>query len=298
MPDKELDAVVAALQQLDPSGERTAAVLRHTFDQLYDGRNTGRYRWDQLHKTEKTHCGTLVEINLHREFEFGDGVTMDYEIAGVDVDCKYSQTVGGWMIPPESMGHLCLVVSAEDQSSTWNLGVVRIEDGILSKGGNRDAKRSITAAGRSSIRWLFQNAALPPNILLQLPRVTVDKMMALPDGQKRIDQVFRVAQGVRIGRGVIATLGQQDDYMKRARGNGGSRTRLQPEGILVLGHFVEHQNIAGRLGVAVPVRGELVAVRVAPASAAGNGVVTISGKLWRMATAKDPVTPAPDCPHA
>src|SRR5256885_8626710 len=105
-------AVAAQLRQLDPDGSRTAQVLRDTLDQLYDGQRTGRYRWDQLYKTEKTHCGTLVEINLHREFEFQDGLKLDYQIAGVDVDCKYSQKNGAWMIPPEARGHLCLVLWA------------------------------------------------------------------------------------------------------------------------------------------------------------------------------------------
>ena len=62
--DAELEAVKAEILKLDPNGIRTAQVLRDTFDQLYDGQRTGRYRVDQLHKTEKTHCGTLVEINL------------------------------------------------------------------------------------------------------------------------------------------------------------------------------------------------------------------------------------------
>jgi hypothetical protein len=30
----------------------------------WDGQHNGRYRWEQLHKTEKTHAGTLVEIAL------------------------------------------------------------------------------------------------------------------------------------------------------------------------------------------------------------------------------------------
>lgn len=98
--DHELHKVVQEVRTLDPDGERTATVLRNTLDQLYDGQHTGRYRWDQLYKTEKTHCGTLVEINLQREFDYADGTDMDYQIAGVDVDCKYSQSMGGWMIPP------------------------------------------------------------------------------------------------------------------------------------------------------------------------------------------------------
>ena len=272
-------------------------VLRHTLDQLYDGQHTGRYRWDQLHKTEKTHCGTLVEINLHRELEFEDGVAMDYQIAGVDVDCKYSQTIGGWMIPPESMGHLCLLISAEDHQSKWNLGLVRIEEGILSHGNNRDAKKSITAAGRNNIRWIFRDAALPPNILLELPRQTVDRIMALGSGQQRVNEIFRVAQQKRIGRGVVATLGQQDDYMKRVRGNGGSRSRLKREGIIILGGYEDHRSIADGLDVPIPQQGEFVSVRVAPAAQHSAGVVTLEGSLWRVARKSDPVVAAPNCPH-
>ena len=121
--------VAAALRGFDPDGSRTARVLRNTFDQLYDGKRTGRYRWDQLYKTEKTHCGTLVEINLQREFNFSDGQALDYGIGGADVDCKYSQRIGGWMIPPEARDHLCLLVSAEDtprRCGAWALFVLRL----------------------------------------------------------------------------------------------------------------------------------------------------------------------------
>ena len=260
--DRELATVVAKMRELDPDGARTATVLRATFDQLYDGLHTGRYRWDQLHKTEKTHCGTLVEINLCREFRFDDGTVMDYQIAEIEVDCKYSQSIGGWMIPPESMGHLCLLASADDGEATWSLGVVRIEEAILTQGGNRDKKRTIAAAGRGRIAWIFENAALPPNILLQLPRTTVNRIMALSSGQQRVAEIFRIAKKKRISRGVIATLGQQDDYMKRVRGNGGARSLLSSEGIIILGHFAGHQRIAAALGVPVPQRGELVSVRI------------------------------------
>jgi hypothetical protein len=79
--DPELDAVQAELYRLDPSGDQVAAVLRDTLDQLYDGQHTGRWSYEQLRKTEKTHMGTLVEINLHRQFGFEDGDVTDYRIA-------------------------------------------------------------------------------------------------------------------------------------------------------------------------------------------------------------------------
>jgi len=84
---------------------------------LLDGQHTGRYRWDQLYKTEKTHFGTLVEINLQREFGFADGVAMDFAICGIDVDCKYSQDRGEWMIPPEALGQIILGLWAGTRQS-------------------------------------------------------------------------------------------------------------------------------------------------------------------------------------
>lgn len=295
--DTDLDAVAAEIRRLDSTGEQIARVLRNTLDQLYDGAHTGRYRWDQLHKTEKTHFGTLVEINLHRKFKFKDGLAMDYCIAGIDVDCKYSQSLGGWMIPPESVGHLCLLVWADDQQGVWSLGIVRIENAILTHSGNRDAKKTIAAAGRKKIVWIFDQQPFPPNLLLQLDPSQVQAILALPNGQQRVDQIFRVAQRTIIGRAVIATLAQQDDYMKRVRGNGGSRSRLQPEGIIILGHYKEHQQIARDLEIPVPTGGELVSVRVTPASLPGKGIASIDQGLWRVATDSDPITVAPICPH-
>jgi hypothetical protein len=119
-PDAELQAVAEYLLSNDPAGVRTAKVLRRTFDMLLDGQHTGRYRWDQLYKTEKTHFGTLVEINLQREFGFADGQSMDFAIEGVDVDCKYAQSIGEWMIPRRRWG-----------TSSWGCGRVTSRAGGL-----------------------------------------------------------------------------------------------------------------------------------------------------------------------
>lgn len=174
---------------------------------------------------------------------------------------------------------------------------MRITDDILSRGGNRDRKRSITAAGKSAIYWIYDNQRLTPNVLLHLDRATVDRIMQMTSGQQRINEIFRVAQGRIIGRGVVATLGQQDDYMKRIRGNGGSRSQQRAEGIVILGHFAAHRRIARKLNIPVPNRGELVSVRLATAQQAGPGVAWIDKGFWRVALDGDPVTEAPNCPH-
>lgn len=294
--DGELEAVCAEIIRLDPNGDGTAKVLRQTLDQLYDGQRTGRYRWDQLYKTEKTHCGTLVEINLQREFKFQDGTKLDYQIAGADLDCKYSQTLYSWMIPPEAHGHLCLVVWADDEKSIWSMGVVRADPDHLNSGSNRDNKATLNSAGRAAISWLFRNAPLSPNVLLHLDRAIVEQIMSMKSGNNRINELFRQTLGMRVGRGVIATVAQQVDYMRRIRENGGARTPLQSEGIVVLGQYLSHRAIARALDAPEPGPGESVPLRLVPAAAHEPHTAEIAGQSWRIAKTEDPVVSAPKLP--
>ena len=311
IPDSDLalHTVSDQILRIDPTGERIGTVLRETIDQLYDGQRTGRYRWEQLLKTEKTHCGTLVEINLHRAFNFADGTKLDYKIAGNEVDCKYSQKLGGWMIPPEAHGELCLLVWASDELSKWNIGIVRAHPHFLG-GKNRDGKSTLNQEGRLAIHWLYlphmyntnaqlsklQHLELQPNILLQLPENTVNGIMQLKHGTQRLNQLFRAAMEQRVARGVVATVAQQEDYMKRVRENGGSRGALRPEGRIILGQIKSHTAIAKALGVPIPGTGESVSVRVSPSVKNATGSVLIENKYWRKATIGDPVVNAPRLP--
>jgi Restriction endonuclease NaeI len=296
--DEEMLAVAAWLRSKDPDGSRVARVLRDTLDQLYDGQRTGRYRPDQLMKTEKTHCGTLVEINLQREFVFDDGALLDYKIEGIEVDCKHSGSEFGWMIPPEAIDQICLVVWADDMKSQWSLGLVRMTQSILRGGENRDKKTSISEPGRSAIHWLHKRAELPPNVLLHQPQEVIDKIFSHKNGTKRLDELFRLVQQQRIGRGTVATVAQQADYMRRVRANGGSRTPLQSEGIVIFGQYKSHADIALALGIPVPRSGESVSCRLTscdPGSVAASALV--DGSWWRTATPGDAATSAPTLPR-
>ena len=300
-PDAEMDTVEAELYRLDPTGDQVATVLRDTLDQLYDGQHTGRWNYDQLHKTEKTHMGTLVEINLHRQFGFGDGDATDYRIAGIEVDCKYSMTYGGWELPPEAIGHLCLLITANDAMSTWSAGLVRVCEEYLRDRRNRDSKRQLTAAARSHIGQMWnQHGHLAENIFLRMdPRdreriFNATARRGTQHGQAKTNELFRAVQRRIIRRAEVATVAQQDDFMKRARGNGGARTALQAEGILVLGHQDKDPLVAEALGLPVPHKGEFVSARVVPAhDDRDDPVAVIGGKPWALARPGDPQTPAP-----
>jgi hypothetical protein len=300
--DAELRAVAEELTERDPAGTKIARVLRRTYDMLLDGQHTGRYRWDQLFKTEKTHFGMLVEINLQREFGFADGQAMDFAIRGVDVDCKFSQTPADWMIPPEAAGQLVLGLWASDDQGLWSLGLIRAATEVLTSAtGNRDRKRWLSPLGKAAVTWLYKNKPLPENALLRIPPPEAERVLTCSEhGARRVDMLFRLAQQRIISRTVVATVAQQEDYMKRIRGNGGSRSRLRPEGIVIFGHYDSHRGVAEQLRLPVPApgSGESVSVRVARRRPHHEGLpfVTLVGERWVVALAGDPVEAAPLLP--
>lgn len=300
--DAGLRAVAEELIESDPAGVRIGWVLRRTYDMLLDGQHTGRYRWDQLFKTEKTHFGTLVEINLQRAFGFADGTAMDFAIRGVDVDCKFSQNPAEWMIPPEAVGQLVLGLWASDDRGLWSLGLVRATEEVLTSAGNRDRKRWLSTLGKASVTWLYKNKPLPENALLRIPPRDVHTIFTCSEhGARRVDMLFRLAQRRVISRTVVATVAQQEDYMKRVRGNGGSRSRLRPEGIVIFGHFDSHRAVAEQLRLPVPASGsgESVSVRLTHRQPRHDGLpfVTLDGERWVVALPGDEQERAPLLPE-
>jgi hypothetical protein len=300
--DEELERVARTLLAADADGTRIGEVLRDTIDQLLDGQNTGRWDRSQLRKTEKTHMGTLVEINLHKEFDFRDGLRMDYEIDGIEVDCKFSQTFGGWMIPPEAVGHLCFLLWADDIKSQWSGGLVRIRAGDLGSG-NRDGKKPLGRSGRDRVRWLWRDAELPENLLLHLSEGTRRHILekrgghGRDSGQARINELFRQVQGRIVRRAVVLTVAQQLDSLKRPRDARLPR-HLGKEGILVLGHQDPDPKVARALGLPDTSKGNFVSVRVVPAQPDYPGPsFGLDGARWRVADPDDPVVPAPSLPR-
>ncbi|MER7968645.1 NaeI family type II restriction endonuclease [Streptomyces sp. NPDC005840] len=306
--DEEISRVRARLLELDPEGEQFAKVLRNTIDQLLDGENTGRYGWHQLHKTEKTHAGTLVEINLQRHFDFPAGRDMDYAIAGADVDCKFSQDLGGWMIPPEAMGEICLVIWADDKRSMWSAGLLRADqekltrNGLITRKGNRDHKYRLNKSNLHLVTWLWHLKSLKENLLLHLDDKTRDILYAPKSGQKRVNELFRHVQQQRIDRNVVRTLARQHDYMARVRDDK-NKTRARPalreEGIIIPGDSRSHQAVARALGGPVPERGEFVSFRVAQAQPhhGDRPAAEIDGAMWVAVTPDEPADkPAPRLP--
>ena len=291
--DSALEEVAKTIVAMDLDGSRWASAIRQTYDMIYNGQQTGRYRWDQLMKTEKTHFGTLFEINAQREFGFEgrDDDKTDYRIDGHLVDAKWSQQRGGWMLPPEITDELALVATADDEKSQWSVGLIRIRPEFRAEGENRDKKSKLNELGRESVRWLWCDAPMPQNVLLHLAPGVVQYVFQHHHGTQRTDRLFRAAEGMLVHRNTVATVSRQLDAQKRVRYNGGSRSSLRKEGYIILsGKYYAH--LADQLNVPIPGPLEYVSVRVVP-STTDRGAF-IDGGRWRRALPDEKIqAPAP-----
>jgi len=205
--------------------------LRRSLDEVIDGQRTGRYRVEQLEKTEKTYIGTKVEIVLRFAFDLARGKKLDNLIAGHEVDTKFSLK-GQWMIPKEAVDELCLVISADDASSTYTAGLIRASVDVLSLGANQDKKRTVSAAGKQHIFWLVKNGALPQNFLLNLPDEVRHAVLAPRSGKQRLIALFEQVNDRIIPRSALLQVAQlKGDPLRRARE---AKATLASRGVKVL----------------------------------------------------------------
>lgn len=294
--DAEIWAVHDALKSMDADGAHFALCIRFAFDQIYDGQRTGRWDVTQLSKTEKTHIGTLVEIWLQREFQFEDGHYLDFAIAGTDVDCKWSQNLYEWEIPLEmysERNEIAMVVWANEDTARWAAGLIRISESVLKPmGKQRDKKRRLNDQGIDSILWVFREMPMIRNVLNQHQYLAI-QLADQRSGQAAVNLLFRQIQGQLINQATVATAAQQIDASKRARD---ARNHLAPEGIIVLGPYRTHADIAADLGLPRPGRSQFISTRVVPSTSVDGNSAQICGSQWQVASECDDVVAAPPLP--
>jgi hypothetical protein len=209
--------------------------FRSAIDEVIDTARTGRFFLSDLEKTEKTYLGTKFEILLRDWLDVPRGVILDLQVGGQEVDVKSTTGGGwGWMIPPEAIDRLCILLRVNETNSNCAVGIVRARSSYLNPGTNRDAKATFSAAGRRNIWWLVQDFAYTPNFWTLIDGQVRDRIMAHPGGARRIAELFEHCQGTPISRVLIAGIAAQDDFMRRVRRNGGARDFLSPKGIAIL----------------------------------------------------------------
>ena len=315
-PAPELAGLVRWFERQRDGRERFAWVLRDSLDERLDGQRTGRWCYQQLKKTEKTHLGTTVELHLTNEFDIADGDDLDWTIDGHEVDCKFSKDFGGWEIPMEmyrcrdhgeqsgTANHLALLVWMNDDHAQWAAGVVQIRDDLLRfktddagrrlRQYNRDNKRRLNDDGMNSIHWLWGGLQdLPPNLLRRMSEDKRRKILLHNSGQERINALLREVQREIIDRPTMVTVAQQKDPMKRVR-DARLPEHLGGDGFLVLGHQEADPHIARGLDLPVPDKGEFVSCRVVPAEHDAMHRVWLGHGWWRLARSGEEAGPSPD----
>lgn len=215
--------------------ERLRGFFRSAIDEVIDTARTGRFFFSQLEKTEKTYLGTKFEIILRDWLGVPRGIKLDLLIGGQEVDVKSSTSAqrGGWMIPPEAIEQLCILIKVNEVDAICDFGLVRARAEYLRSGANRDAKTSFSASGRDNIWWMAYAFGYTPNFWSLTDEVDRAALMA-GGGTRRIATLFERFQEVPISRVQIEAIAAQDDFMKRIRRNSGARDILAPKGIAIL----------------------------------------------------------------
>lgn len=215
--------------------EKLRSFFRSAIDEVIDTARTGRFTLAELEKTEKTYLGTKFEILLRDWLQVPRGVVLDLLIGGEEVDVKSTTRGGsGWMIPPEAIDRMCILLRVNEVRSICAVGLARARQDYLRSGQNRDAKTSFSAAGTSNIWWIALDLPYTPNFWTQIGLTLRKQIMAPRGGTARLVMLFENCLETPISRVLIASIAAQDDFMKRVRRNGGARDILAPKGIAIL----------------------------------------------------------------
>ena len=156
--------LLAAAGGIELFEEKLRSFFRSAIDEVIDTARTGRFFFTELEKTEKTYLGTKFEILLRDWLQLPRGIVLDLLVGGSEVDVK-STTGGksGWMIPPEAIDQLCILLRVNEAQSICAVGLVRARVDYLRLGKNRDAKTSFSAEGTRNIWWLVKDFPYTPN---------------------------------------------------------------------------------------------------------------------------------------
>jgi len=207
-------------------------MFRQAFDELIDTPRTRRLLFEELDANEKAVLGIRVEAALRQILNFPRG-KLDFLIGDHDVDVKFT-SVNNWMIPPEAIGHACILCQANEAKSLFSVGLAIAGEGNLTQGQNRDKKRSFSKAGKENIHWLAYQETFPANVWQSVSIEEVNTIFGPSSGTERIVALFELFEGEALHRSVIQAVARQVDYMKRIRSNQGARDDLHPKGIIVL----------------------------------------------------------------
>jgi hypothetical protein len=187
-------------------------IFRQAVDELLDAPRTRRLRLSELEPNEKAILGIKVEAALRYLLDFPRGL-LDFQIGPHPVDVKFSIKTS-WMIPPEAIGHICILISADEVRSRFSIGLARATEENLNKGRNRDGKTSFSAAGKVRIDWIAHDEAYPPNLWESVSPDLAQSIFEPPSGTMRLVRLLEVMEGQPVHRSTIHAVARQHEKGK------------------------------------------------------------------------------------
>lgn len=253
------------------------ALILDAVEFVLDPIRTGRTTIVQLDNVEKTFIGLKVEHFVRDLLNAPKGVR-DLTLAGHDVDVKNTVSRSwAWMIPPESFRNeepVLLIAADEDARKAW-MGLLVCRPQYLGSP-NRDDKRGVLSSAYQHILWLAEGLDWPPNRWHGLDMRRFRELRDVPGGAARAAMFFEENLGRVTHRSIaVALLFDQQDPLKRLRGNHGARDILAPKGIALLSG-TRDRSVAAQLGFLIA-GDEFVAV--APTAADDVDRLVQAGKI-------------------
>lgn len=152
-------------------------LIRQAIDEVIDAARSKRFTLAELEKTEKTYIGTKMEILLRNHLGLERGRVLDVLIDDVEVDIK--NTIGStWTIPKEAIGHPCILIQENEETSRCSFGLIVIREEVLNPGLNRDKKAAISIGALVHVHWLLRHAPYPRNFWEDIKPETRRAIMA------------------------------------------------------------------------------------------------------------------------
>ncbi len=226
------------------------SVIRRAIDEVLS-LGEKRISIDQLDSPEKTYIGTRIEMLVRDALDVGRGAKADAQIAGHEVDIKWSKSLA-WMIGPENLGTVCLGIGTNDDGTLFSVGLFVPHHDLVRPGRNRDMKLSLSAKFyRERVEWLVMRHPTPPNFFAALNAEVRDDILTQPSAQRRIRRLAELVPNVPIPRSAIefASL-NKDDPLRRVRKD--SSRKLPPLGDMVCLSERYGKKTLNRLGVSLP----------------------------------------------
>ena len=221
LPDAGLDDVETALLAISRIQARLTDAVARAVDEVVDPIRSARWQIDQLDQPEKTVIGIRVENIIRMDLEFARPAKLDLEIAGQNVDVKFTVR-DNWCIPPEAIDEICLLTRYQPSDNLIWVGLLRTTRAVLQGGkGNRDGKRGVNSAGKKQIRWLVQGShsstAMVTFMASLLPAIRIQITDPSVGAQARLNRLFSSLKGQPIPETVVEAIAQHKDWTRRLR---------------------------------------------------------------------------------